>query len=283
MPPQTRAALKRRFIDGRGTWTSEWEDLLSLDPELFDDFVAMRDVPQRRCHLSAKVQEFIHIAVQASATTVYSPGVREHIKTALSVGATREEIMEVIGLTSLVGVHTVTQGTPILIELLEEQKIESKLPSIEKDERRKRIKADFVKARGFWTDTWNPILQLDPDFFEAYMRFSSLPGRRNILEPKVREILYCAFDAATTHLYNRGTKIHMRNALQLGVTPEEILEMLELVSFIGMNGVVNGASILAQESKLAGENGTTEQVSTLKKRKLNGNGVNGSPSKATRK
>ena len=255
-------------MKGRRTWSSEWADLLELDAEMFEQFMIMRDVPQRRCRLSPKVQEFIYIAVQASATTVYSPSVREHIKTALGLGATPEEIMEVIGLTSLVGVHTVTLGTPILLEILAEEGMQSKLPPTTNDARRDGIKAEFIKTRGFWTDTWNPILQLDPDFFEAYMRFSSLPARREVLEPKLRELIYCAFDAATTHLYGRGTKIHMRNAIRLGATPEEIMEMLELVSFVGMNGVVNAAPILAQE---------------LGKRKVNRNGFENedfSPQKA---
>lgn len=39
----------------------------------------------------------------------------------------------------------------------------------------------------------------------------------------------------------------MRNAMKLGATPLEIMEMLELVSFVGMNGVVNGAAIVEKE------------------------------------
>lgn len=247
MTSSRHAELKERFVDGRGTWTSDWEDLLTLDPDFFEQYVAMRDVPQRKCHLSPKEQEFIYIAVHASATTVYSPAVREHIKMALSLGATGEEVMEVIGLTSLVGVHTITLGAPILLEIFAEEGLEAGLPSATNDARREEVKAAFIKARGFWTETWNPILRLDPDFFEAYMNFSSLPNRRNVLEPKMRELIYTAFDAATTHLYGRGTKIHMRNAVKHGATPEEIMEMLELVSFVGMNGVVNGAPIVAQE------------------------------------
>lgn len=263
MTPSRHADLKQRFIEGRSAFSSEWETLLHLDPDMFEQYVAIRDVPHRKTYLSPKEQEFIYIAVHACATTVYSAGVREHIKAALSVGATKEEIMEVIGLTSLVGVHTVTHGAPILLEVLKEEGMDSKLPPIENDEVREQIKEEFIEGRGFWTDTWNPVLQLDPEFFRAYMRFSSLPARRNVLEPKLRELIYCAFDASTTHLYGRGTKIHMRNAIRLGATPEEVMEMLELVFFVGMNGVVNGASILAQETHSSRTNGVGEAAEQL--------------------
>ncbi|EXJ90155.1 hypothetical protein A1O3_03224 [Capronia epimyces CBS 606.96] len=239
--------LKRQFLQGNNTWTQGWEDLLRLDPVLFERYMRMHNVPQSRQHLSLKEQEFIWIAVQACSTTAYSPGVRAHIKAALAVGATQEEIMEVIGMTSLVGIHTVTQAVPILFEVLQDQGKEDLIPALENDPRREAIKQDFIQRRKFWTDTWNPVLRLDPDFFEAYMSFSSLPNSRNVIEPKIRELIYCAFDASTTHLYNRGTKIHMRNAVQLGATPEQIMDMLEIVSFVGMNGVLDGASLLAQE------------------------------------
>ncbi|KAL4860757.1 AhpD-like protein [Aspergillus spectabilis] len=112
---------------------------------------------------------------------------------------------------------------------------------------RARIKEAFIQRRGFWTDTWNPLLQLDPAFFETYMEFSSIASHSSMIEPKYREVIICAFDAATTHLYGRGTRIHMRNALRLGATPDEIMEMLEITSLMGMDGVTTGAGTLLRE------------------------------------
>jgi alkylhydroperoxidase/carboxymuconolactone decarboxylase family protein YurZ len=39
-----------------------------------------------------------------------------HIRNALRHGATVAEIMEVLELTSVLGIHTVTEGVPILLE-----------------------------------------------------------------------------------------------------------------------------------------------------------------------
>jgi len=45
--------------------------------------------------------------------------VRRHIQNALREGATREEIMEVLQLTSIMGIHSIALGMPILNEEVE--------------------------------------------------------------------------------------------------------------------------------------------------------------------
>ena len=57
------------------------------------------------------------------------------------------------------------------------------------------------------------LLELAPDLFEAYVEFSSVPWKTGTLEPKVKEMIYIAFDAAATHLYVPGLKLHLRNAV----------------------------------------------------------------------
>lgn len=241
---QRQLQLKQRFLQGRGLWTEEWQALLELNPDYFEGYLKIRDVSERNKCLSHKVQEFIYIAVAASCTHMYLPGVRAHTQAALAVGATIEEITEVVGLTYLLGIHSVSNGSQILLELMEELGIEAKV-NASFAENRKRVEKDFIKYRGFFPETFRSILQLDPLYLEAYTEFSSLPTKTQVLEPKVREIIVCAFDAATTHLYHRGTRIHMRNALKLGATPDEIMEMLEITSLIGIHGVVATAPLLA--------------------------------------
>ncbi|KAJ0413671.1 carboxymuconolactone decarboxylase [Aspergillus carlsbadensis] len=240
--------LKERFLDTRGQWSTEWEAVLRLSPLYFEAYLRLQAAAQQRNRLPPKIQELVHIAVAACTTHIHMPAIQAHIKSAKALGASQEEIMEVIGLTYLVGIHTVTLGAPILLELMDELDIsKSSLQSPELDRERRRIKDEFVNCRGFWTDTWNPLLELDPHFFESYTNFSALASQGQTLEPKYREIIICAFDAATTHLYGRGTRIHMRNALQLGATPEELMEMLEIASLIGIDGVTAAAGQLMVE------------------------------------
>ncbi|HZV48526.1 MAG TPA: carboxymuconolactone decarboxylase family protein, partial [Candidatus Dormibacteraeota bacterium] len=102
-------------------------------------------------------------------------------------------------------------------------------------------------ARGYWNAFWDGLLQLAPDFFEAYLAFSSVPWRNGVLEPKVKELIYVAIDASTTHLYEPGLRQHIRNALGYGATKEEVMEVLELTSVLGIHTCTMGVPVLLEE------------------------------------
>jgi hypothetical protein len=74
------------------------------------------------------------------------------------------------------------------------------------DSRRQKLKAHFIEARGYWSELWDGVLQLSPEFFEAYSLFSSIPWKHGTLPPKIKELIYVAIDASTTHLYTPGTR-----------------------------------------------------------------------------
>lgn len=54
--------------------------------------------------------------------------------------------------------------------------------------------------------------------------------------------------SSATHLYQPGLKLHMRNAIGHGATAEEIMEVLEIVSVIGIHAATEGAPILVEEA-----------------------------------
>jgi alkylhydroperoxidase/carboxymuconolactone decarboxylase family protein YurZ len=121
------------------------------------------------------------------------------------------------------------------------------VPLPEPTERQQQLKQDFVGARGYWNPFWEGLLSLDPDFFEAYLAFSSVPWRTGTLEPKFKELIYIAIDAATTHLYEPGLRQHIRNAFRYGATKEEVMEVLELVSVLGIHACTLGVPVLLEE------------------------------------
>ena len=91
------------------------------------------------------------------------------------------------------------------------------------------------------------ILEWDPEFFELYLDFSAHPWKKGSLPSKVKELIYIAIDAATTHLYEPGIRTHIRRALDQGATKEEILEVFELVSVLGLHSCTVGIPALADE------------------------------------
>ena len=251
MSQKTSELLKQEFIEKRGYWNEFWEGLLTLDPEFFTAYLKFSSIPWSPGVLEPKVKEFIYIAIDAATTHLYEPGLRIHIENAFKYGATKEEIMEVYQLTSVLGMHTCTVGVPILID---EMKKAGKSSEIEKelDENATKLKQEFIEKRGYWNEFWEGLLTLDPEFFTAYLKFSSIPWSPGVLEPKVKEFIYIAIDAATTHLYEPGLRIHIENAFKYGATKEEIMEVYQLTSVLGMHTCTVGVPILIDEMKKAG-------------------------------
>lgn len=93
--------------------------LAELDPAWAEKFIAMGMHPVLSGVLEPKVFEFLAIAVDASCTHMYAPGTRRHIRKALQLGASKEEIAAVLQAVSVLGIHSSSLGAPILLEELE--------------------------------------------------------------------------------------------------------------------------------------------------------------------
>jgi alkylhydroperoxidase/carboxymuconolactone decarboxylase family protein YurZ len=241
--------LRDEFIESHGHWNELWQSLLELDEEFFEAYSKLSAVPWKEGPLEPKVKELVHIAVDAAATHLYVPGIREHVRRALELGASGAEIMEVLELTATLGIHACNIGVPILLEELEAagQPVARELTS-----RQEEIKAEFAAKRGYWNAFWDELLLLAPEFFAAYTEFSSVPWVSGTLEPKVKELIYTAFDVSATHLYESGLRQHIRNALAYGATREEVLEVIEIASTIGIHSCTLGVPILVEELAAAG-------------------------------
>ena len=114
-PETTDTPLCEEHI-AKGDWNPLWDQLRDLDPEFMEAYLAFRSVPQRNGPLPQKYKELILIAINAATTHLYGPGVRRHMRNAIAHGATREEILEAIQLTTVMGIHSCNLAVPILME-----------------------------------------------------------------------------------------------------------------------------------------------------------------------
>lgn len=104
-----------------GDWNPLWSTLHEWDADFLEAYLALRNVPIQNGPLPAKFKELILIAINAATTHLYAPGVRRHIRNALQQGATRDEILEVIQLTTVLGIHSSNLAVPILAEEIAER------------------------------------------------------------------------------------------------------------------------------------------------------------------
>jgi alkylhydroperoxidase/carboxymuconolactone decarboxylase family protein YurZ len=116
------------------------------------------------------------------------------------------------------------------------------------NDEKNELLSKFAEARGGEMPLGiKRMMELDPELFKRYTDFSSLPFKQGPLPPKVKEFILIALDASVTHMFEPGLRAHMRRALELGATKEELLEVCELVALIGIHGSTLGISVLAEE------------------------------------
>ena len=225
--------------------TDPFDAVRDLDPAFLEVFTTMAEVPQRSGHLTPRVRAFVALAVDANITHFEPEGIRRHVREALAAGATPEQVMEVLECAATVSVHALNVGVPVLRQVLVERGV--RLAPGELSQHQTQLKQEFTRERGYWNATWDAVLELAPDMFEAYTAFSAHPWRTGHLTPLERELVYVAFDTSATHLYETGLKLHVENALTHGATAEQVLEVMEIAALIGMKSVVLGASVLREE------------------------------------
>jgi len=240
-----RERIRSEWTQAHGAWNEDWDSFLEVDPGFFERYLRLAAHPWRAGALEPKVRALLQLSVDAAATHLYAPGVRHHLRRALALGATPAEVIETLELTATMGIHSCNVGVPILLEELEAAG--QPLASDPLSERQEEIKADFTEKRGYWNEFWDGILRLDAEFFAAYTNFSAYSWEHGTLEPKVKELVYTAFDCSATHMFQPGLRQHIRNAIAYGASAAEIMEVFELAAGIGAKSFALGAPVLIEE------------------------------------
>ena len=203
--------------DETGPWDAALAQLREWDPAWAEACVKMTTNPWGTGVLPRKIAELIGIALNAACTNLDPGGTRRHIRAALEAGATRDEILFVLKCASVLSIHSCSLGAPILLE--------EALAAGVKPARR---------SNGIATPACDK------------MRVIGLYAR-GVMPPKEVELLSIAFDASYTHMYAPGTRRHIKAALRLGATMEEIMEVLKLCAVQGVQACNLGVPILAEE------------------------------------
>lgn len=101
-----------------GQWNDAWDVFLDLDPRWTERLMAAGLAVYTSDLFSAKEIELLCIALDASVTHLYAPGIRRHVAAALAAGATSAEILTVLELCVSQGVESINLAIPIVHEEL---------------------------------------------------------------------------------------------------------------------------------------------------------------------
>jgi len=239
--------LRERFERINGYWSDGWAKVLAHDPEFFLACLNLMAAPEKLNVLDGITRELLHIAINVACNRDSEAATRTHVRRAISEGASREAIAETIQLASVIGIHSCVIGVPMLLDLAAAAGLQTEQDAGSDRARLEAIKQAFVHKRGYWSPLWDGLLSRSPDFFQAYTAFSAAPWDRGVLAPKTKELIYIAIDISTNHLFEPGTEIHIKNALGYGASIEEVLEVIEIVSLLGLESVPLGYAILDEE------------------------------------
>ncbi len=109
-----REAYEARF----GDWPDFCDQMLRLDPAYFAALLDLLSCGDGGDGLDEKSAALISVALSACFTARDPAATRLHLQRALRLGATREELLQVLQMTAHLGVHACSLGVPALMDVM---------------------------------------------------------------------------------------------------------------------------------------------------------------------
>lgn len=185
--------------------------------------------------LDARTTALVAFAVASAPTTLDASGMKRHAQAALDAGATSAELTEAMVLASAIGVHGLHEGSRVLCELLSRDASSAPQLDEEAQELRDRLLGDpyWQRLDRELTGFVDSLLALSMPAFRAFVDYCAVPWQTGTLEARTKELIYISVDSTPTHRYLPGMRFHIANALALGATRREILDVIEIAAAAG--------------------------------------------------
>ena len=117
--PSTPAqqAVQLNWERRRGRWPESFTNWAKLAQEFMAGYGDFSSAPwENENGLEPKEREFILVAMNAVTTHLFHGGIQFHARSAIERGASKEELIEVLAVSSLISMHTFTDGMRTLLE-----------------------------------------------------------------------------------------------------------------------------------------------------------------------
>jgi alkylhydroperoxidase/carboxymuconolactone decarboxylase family protein YurZ len=234
--------MSTRDVKPSGPWDPIVDQLREWDPDGTALWVKLSTNPWTNGILPVKTIELICVALSASCANLQPNALRRHLRAALQAGASRDEILTVFKMSFGLAIHSCSLGAPILVA-------EASSAGIETTPKQTVATpaCDTMRAIGQWNAAWDPFFDLDPEWTDQFFAFGATLYQGGVFTPKEIELYSIALDASYTHMYAPGTQRHIKTALGLGASVEEIMEVLKLCVVQGVEACNLGVSVLVDE------------------------------------
>jgi alkylhydroperoxidase/carboxymuconolactone decarboxylase family protein YurZ len=193
--------------------------------------------------LTPRMKELVLLAMHSTVTTLNAPGTERHVRRAIEAGATPLDVLDVLVTIAPAANHALYFALPVLMKQLKAVGgPDAELP--EPTPQAQAIKDEFIRTRGIWPEPREAIFRLMPEYFAALSKLSTASWKDGSLTRKERELIAVAIDCVVTHMFEPGLAMHIRSALENGASRDEILDVFQLASLMGLETYIQGAEAL---------------------------------------
>ncbi|MEI6640892.1 MAG: carboxymuconolactone decarboxylase family protein [Novosphingobium sp.] len=177
----------------------------------------------------------VTLAVAASVTALERSAVAAAITQCFDAGASPAQVQEVLALTSGLGVHTLMVTATQVLEVASARGLIDAEATLDAD--RQALWDRHVGTDPFWTGFsaelpgfLEAMLRLSPDLFTGFFDYCAIPWRSGTVRARIKELAAMACDAAPSHRFRPGFRVHLKNAIALGVGRRAILQTLDIAA-----------------------------------------------------
>ncbi len=236
--------LKEAFIRARGYWRPWTEGLLRLDPAFLATYASYGGYPAETGPLSRKMCELIYVALDGSATHLFSPGLALHTRLALEQGASPQEVIDVLRLATAQGLQGCNVGVGILVEELAAAGLDTFASELSAQQ--VALRDAYVAYFGDFPDFCEQWLRLDAGYFAVLLDLLAGGRATGGLGEQGRCLISLALSACFTGLDPDGVRLQVRRALRLGIDKKEIIQVLQMTAHLGVHACAIGVPILLE-------------------------------------
>jgi alkylhydroperoxidase/carboxymuconolactone decarboxylase family protein YurZ len=177
----------------------------------------------------------IVLATAVSVTTLDRTAMESAIGQALDAGASIPQIQEIIALTSGLGVHSLmVSAASVLDQAASRGLIDPRAPL---DPGHQALWDTHVGNDPFWNGFSEELpgfleamLRLSPEIFAGFFAYCAIPWRSGTVRAWIKELAALACDAAPSHRFRPGFRVHLKNAIKLGVGRKAIFQALDIAA-----------------------------------------------------
>ena len=172
------------------------------------------------------------VGLTASVTLLDRSAADAAIDAAFAAGASSQQVQEVVSLVSGLGVHSLMMTAPMILAAAARagEPVDLPLTVAQQD-----LWDQHVGEDPFWASFerempgfLEAMLRLSSDQFTAFFDYCAVPWKSGAVRARIKELVAMAVDATPTHRFLPGFKLHLANAIALGVGSVAINEALDL-------------------------------------------------------